>query len=387
MIFVVFVAVAMVTGAYAAGLRARETEAAARAADSEFKTAFLGAMALATDRADLDRRAAAFLMPRYGETRLFARADLAARATGLAPLDAAAAMWALDHDAVTGHASEVMPGADFRFLSFGRGSDAVLAIADTALRDRHSAGVLDRIAASWGQARDHMDARMERQRREAAEMRDRTRRAMLNALGHDFRTPLTVLKEGLARLPGAKEAGLVVEVERLRTLGENLLASARLEAGLPLVLEPVDLVDTMANLQRDMAVRTAGVELAVAIPADVPLVRAEPVMLAHLLGNVVDNAMRHAGRSVTIGCEATTDMVVVRIADDGPGIPAELAETVFEPFRSTRADVRGSGLGLAIARDLADAMGGKLQLEPPVAGQGAAFRLELPRATVRDGAE
>ena len=385
-IFVVFVAVAMVTGAYAANLRARQTEAGLRAEDSEREVAFLAAIALATDRDDLDRRAKDFLLARYGEARVISRDDLATKTTGLSPLDASAAVWALDHYAVTGHASEVMPGADFRFLSFGRGSDEVLALPTSALTNDQRTGTLDRIAANWGQARDHMDARMERRRREEAELRDRTRRAMLNALGHDFRTPLTVLKEGLAQLPGAQDGGLVAEVERLRVLSENLLASARLDAGLPLSLEPVDLIDTMSDLQRNILFSTSGRDLAVAIPADIPLVKAEPVMLTHLLGNVVDNAMRHAASVVTIDCKTDAETVVLRVADDGPGISPHFANTVFEPFRSTQTEARGAGLGLAIASDLALAMGGKLDLEPPIEGLGAVFHLHLQIAPFQDEA-
>ncbi|MBH9537195.1 DUF4118 domain-containing protein [Novosphingopyxis sp. YJ-S2-01] len=379
-IFIVFVAVALVTGAFAAGLRARRNEAAARAEDSEFETLFLAEIALATDRRDLDRRAAAFLARHYGDARIFTRDRLAAQETGLSPLDASAAIWSLDHEAVTGHASEVMPGADFRFLSFGRNGDDVLAIPEAALANGQSDGALGRIAGHWGQARDHLDAQAERQRREESELRERTRRAMLAALGHDFRTPLTVLKEGITQLPGAQEAGLTAEVERLRTLGENLLASARLDAGIPLALEPVDLVDPLSELERRHAQGGSPVVVEVDIPADLPLVRAEPVMLAHLLGNIIDNAVRHAERRVAITCRAEGGSVTLRIADDGPGVSPNLGMTIFEPFVTSRIEARGSGLGLAIARDLAKAMAADLSLEPPSEDAGAVFLLRLPIA-------
>lgn len=381
-IFIVFIAVAMVTGGYAASLRTRETEAATRADESEFETAFLAAMALATDRNDLDRRAREFLSARYGEALLVSKAELADKSSGLSPLDASAAVWALDHDAVTGNAGEVMPGADYRFLSFGRGSEEVLALPAMSLARGQSAASLGRIAAHWGQARDHLDSRAERQRREEIELRENTRRAMLAALGHDFRTPLTVLKEGLTQLPGAQEMGLAAEVERLRNLGENLLASARLDAEFPLALEPIDLVDTLSDLERRMLVGVSPVELTVDVPADVPLVRAEPVMLAHLLGNVIENATRHARSRVTIASEINDGSVVLRVADDGPGVALELADGIFEPFVSTRTEARGSGLGLAIARDLAKAMGAQLTLEKPVEGQGAVFFVDLPIAAL-----
>lgn len=382
--FAVFTAVALVTGGFAAGLRARRDEAARRAQGSEFETDFVAEIALASSREDLDRRALAMLGTRFGDARLFTRSDLAARTSGLAPLDASAAIWALEHEAVTGFASDVMPGADFRFVSFGRGSQDVLALA-TELLSSSDAPFLLRVAGHWGHARDHLQALEERRRREDAEARDRTRRALLSALGHDFRTPLTVLKEGLARLPGAREAGLLAEVERLRHLGEDLLASARLDAGLPLAFEPVDLVDTIASMQAQAARQANGIVLDARVPDDLPLVRAEPVMLAHLLGNVLDNALRHARERVEISCLAEDDVVTVLVSDDGPGVPPELAETIFDPFVSgDRTEARGgSGLGLAIAHDLAGAMGGSLTLDRPDDSPGAVFRLSLPVAAAR----
>ena len=386
--FVVFVVVALVTGGFAAGLRARQDDADHRAQASEFEADFLAEIALATSRNDLDRRALEFLSHRYGDARLFGRAELQAKTTGLAPLDAAAAIWALEHDAVTGKASEVMPSADFRFLSFGRGSADVVGLPTTRMHPMEDATFLQRLAAHWGHARDHLDTLAERTRREEIEQRDRTRRALLGALGHDFRTPLTVLKEGLTRLPGASEAGLLAEVERLRMLGEDLLASARLDAGLPLSLEPIDLVDTVIAMERQVARQAEDIELVVIMPAELPLVRAEPVMLNHLLGNLLENALRHAKKRVEISGRVAGGSICLQIADDGPGVSAEISAAIFEPFVSgDRAEHRnargGSGLGLAIARDLARAMDATLVLEPPTEGKGAVFCLALPIASAR----
>lgn len=386
--FLVFLAVALVAGGFAAGLRARQDEAARRAEGSQLESDFLSEIALATSRADLDARALAFLQQRFGDARLFSQAELAAQTSGLAPLDAAAAAWAIAHDAVTGHASEVMPGADFRFLSFGRGSADGLALATTRPLPP-DATLLQRIAGHWGHARDHLDTLAERQRRQEAEARDRTRRALLAALGHDFRTPLTVLKEGLARLPGAAASGLPGAVERLRRLGENLLASARLDAGLPLALEPVDLVDTIAEVRAFVEQQAGSIALDVQLPDTLPLVRAEPVMLVHLVGNIVENALRHARSRVSFAASADAQHVDLRIADDGPGVPEGQAEVIFEPFVSgpdgnARRASSGSGLGLAIARDLALAMGAELALERVGGTGGAVFRLRLPIAPERD---
>lgn len=389
--FLVFVVVALVTGVTTSGLRLREREAAAQAAQSDLESAFLAEMALAASREDLDARALAFLAGHFGPPRLFRAEDLQAGTTGLAPLDASAAVWALEHEAVTGHASAIMPAADFRFFAFGRAAHDVLALPVAGPQDIAEGAFLARLARAWGQARDHLDMLAQRQRGEEAEARERTRRALLSALGHDFRTPLTVLKEGLARMEGAQAAELGEEVERLRRLGEDLLASARLDAGLALACEPVDLVDIFGELERQFPPARRKVALAMELAADLPLVRAEPVMLLHLLGNVLDNGLRHAAARLTVSARATGGGVAVRVADDGPGIPGALATSVFEPFVSGGHDARaargGSGLGLAIARDLAEAMGARLSLESSGAGEGAVFVLRLPAMAMRgDGA-
>ena len=386
--FFVFIIVALVTGSFAAGLRSRQEDADRRAQASEFEADFLAEIAIATSRDDLDHRAIAFLKQRYGDARLFSRTQLEAKTTGLAPLDAAAATWALEHDAVTGKASEVMPSADFRFLSFGRDSTDVVGLPTVQMHPVEDTTFLQRLAAHWGHARDHLDALAERSRRVEIEQRERTRRALLGALGHDFRTPLTVLKEGLTRLPGASDAGLLAEVERLRMLGENLLASAWLDAGLPLSLEPIDLVDTVIGMERQVARQAQDIELVVNMPAELPLVRAEPVMLNHLLGNLLENALRHAKKRVEISGRVADGSIRLQIADDGPGVSAEISDAIFEPFVSgDRAEARsargGSGLGLAIARDLAKAMEATLVLEPPIEGKGAVFCIAVPIASAR----
>ncbi|HUN78987.1 MAG TPA: ATP-binding protein [Solirubrobacteraceae bacterium] len=225
---------------------------------------------------------------------------------------------------------------------------------------------------------------------------DVVKTALLRAVSHDLRSPLTAISaaaEGLA-LPGIspKEreelAGVIVgETRRLSRLVENLLDLSRLEAGAAqpnrewLSIEEV--LD--AALGELGALDTEDFHLSV--DRDLPLVRADSTQLERALVNVLENARRHSGghpvsvraRVVrTLGGEG--DRLIVRIVDRGPGIPPAQLERVFEPFYragTARGGHRGSGLGLAIARGFVEANGGTLHVES-LPGQGATFVFELP---------
>jgi two-component system sensor histidine kinase KdpD len=101
-----------------------------------------------------------------------------------------------------------------------------------------------------------------------------------------------------------------------------------------------------------------------------------------VLANVLENAIRFspAGTPVSIGAGAADGEVLIRVEDEGPGVPPHELERVFEPFRhASTGDGKGTGLGLAIARGFAEANGGRLFVEPR-AGGGASFVLALPAA-------
>lgn len=366
---VVLTAVAIVTSRLAADLRLRELDARGQADASEAEAAFAALLVPLHDRAALDAAALQFLRGRFGEAALVRDEDLVARRAGLSPLDAAAAAWALHHGGASGQGTEVMPAADFHFVPLGRGSDDVLCLANG--RPDGVGDAPERLARVWRQARDRLATDTERQAREEAERRDLLRRTLLAALGHDFRTPLTVLKSGLAELDGEPAARLGREVDRLVRLSDDLLASARLEDGPSPVLEPVDLVDVVGNV---LPVAGTGPALRIDLPPDLPLVRGDPVMLVHLLGNLLDNALRHARTAVVIEARVADGRVELDVRDDGEGVDPALAATVFERFVTGPDGQGGSGLGLAIARDLARAMGAELTAATSPEG-GACFRL------------
>ena len=379
--FAVLTLVAIVTSRLASGLRASELEARSRAAASEAEAELATVLARVHDRVTLDETALAMLDRLFGGACLVTGKDLLAKRSGLAPLDAAAAAWALHNHMTSGASTDVMPAADNRYVPLARGGNDVLALAAGHPADRQPIEFAQALARVWVQARDRLSVDAERQARGQAEEREGVRRALLAALGHDFRTPLTVLKSGLAEMGGDAAVRLGREVDRLVRLSADLIASARMEGGVPLTLEPVDIVDAVGSV---LPVGDGGerVTLATAIPDNLPLVRADAVALVHVLGNLVDNAVRHARSRVELSAHAHDCVVRIDVTDDGEGIETAIGATLFDQFVTGTDRDGSSGLGLSIARDLAVAMGARLTAAAGPDG-GARFSIEFQAGPTR----
>jgi two-component system sensor histidine kinase KdpD len=217
--------------------------------------------------------------------------------------------------------------------------------------------------------------------------------ALLRAVSHDLRTPITAIVTAAEPLAGADlpaedrrelARGIGVEARRLSKLIENLLDLSRLEAH---AAEPrpewCSLEEVLEAAVDDLAL-PAGT-FAVSIQGELPLVRADASQLERAFANVLENASRYSGgHPVSVRARAVGRRVVVRVVDRGPGIPAAQRERVFEPFYragTAASGHRGSGLGLAIARGFVESNGGTIGVES-LPGQGTTFVVELPRVPV-----
>ncbi|RBY81902.1 cell wall metabolism sensor histidine kinase WalK [Blastococcus sp. TF02A-26] len=234
----------------------------------------------------------------------------------------------------------------------------------------------------------------------------RMRRFVADA-SHELRTPLTSIRgfaelyrQGAVRDP-EDVARLMQRIEaeggRMGLLVEDLLQLARLDQQRPLAVTPVDLAEVAGDVVHDARALQPDrpVELVVD-PAmtELPVVLGDEARLRQVLGNLVTNALVHtpADARVTVtlaeepappGAEEDGGTVVVRVADEGPGMTPEDAARVFERFY--RADpsrhraAGGTGLGLAIVSSLVAAHGGTVRLDT-APGQGAVFTVRLPRS-------
>jgi signal transduction histidine kinase len=203
---------------------------------------------------------------------------------------------------------------------------------------------------------------------------------------HELRSPLAVLRARLEltghRVDASELAGqALTDVERIQTLTDDLLLLARLDAGEPLREQEVDLGQVAA----EEAARTRprpDVTVTLDIATDV-LVHGSGDQLRRLVANLVDNAVRHAATAVTVRLAEDGHRAVLEVTDDGPGIPPEHREVVFDRFtrldEARDRDRGGSGLGLAIARDIAVAHRGSLSVATtPEDEPGACLRAVLP---------
>ncbi|GII32541.1 sensor histidine kinase [Planotetraspora mira] len=204
---------------------------------------------------------------------------------------------------------------------------------------------------------------------------------------HELCTPLAglraqleeaLLHPGETDLPRLLDAALR-DVDRLEAITADLLLLTQVAAGTHLKHQTVDLTDTV----RTHAIRWTGRPEIRLRTAPAVTVHAAPAYLARLVTNLIDNARRHARQSIQVQVRHYDALAELTVTDDGPGIPAQDRERVFERFTrldSARCRRRGgTGLGLAIARDIAHAHAGTLHVEDAPGG-GARFVLRLPLA-------
>ena len=209
---------------------------------------------------------------------------------------------------------------------------------------------------------------------------DAVKTALLRAVSHDFRSPLTAIAaavDGLEsaelELDDADRAGLLetirLESGRLARLVANLLDLSRLEAGGATPRPELWTVDELVGQALDGLPGSERVD--VELDDDLPTVEIDAAQLQRVLANLLENALKFSPGQVRVHASGV-DGVRIEVADDGPGLPADELERVFEPFRGS-----GTGLGLAIARGFAEANGGRVWAE---AGAGGRFVLTLPAA-------
>jgi signal transduction histidine kinase len=205
---------------------------------------------------------------------------------------------------------------------------------------------------------------------------------------HELRSPLTRIRTELEvdlahpgeADPVATHRSVLDETVALQRLAEDLLLVARGDAGATVIgrEQDVDLDDVVLRAARRVrAGERVHVDLSGVGAAQV---RGDPDLLARAVGNLADNAVRHAASTVWFSLSEADGSAVLAVADDGPGVPAEDRERIFERFarvdEARGSATGGTGLGLAIARDVAERHGGTLVLED---GQpGARFVLTLP---------
>jgi two-component system, OmpR family, sensor histidine kinase KdpD len=314
--------------------------------------------------------------------------------------DMAAARWCWDKNHPAGRSADTLPGGRWLFLPLRTGTGpvgvigierdapgAVLTPDERRLLDAlidQAAVAIERISLARGLAEARVLAETER-----------LRGAVLTSISHDLRTPLASILGAVSSLRNyadkydAKDrdellATLQDEAERLTRFVTNLLNMTRLEAGsVELKLELVDVAEIVGAAVARAGSILARHRLNIDIPRDLPMVRLDPILFEQVLFNLLDNAAKYAppGSRIDLHARREGDVVVLEIADEGPGIPPGDLERVFDKFFRVEAQDRqraGTGLGLAICRGFVEAQGGRIEAQNRRDRSGAVLTIRLP---------
>jgi signal transduction histidine kinase len=207
------------------------------------------------------------------------------------------------------------------------------------------------------------------------------RERLFSAISHDLKTPITRLRLRAEMLRDEHQQALFCkDLEELDMMVKGALQSVK-ETDIHENVEPVDVMELLARLQVDVALQ--GKEMSVT--GYTAPIRARSLALKRCLTNLIDNAIFYGERADVV-LEDSPEQLVIHIYDEGPGIPEDQLNTVFEPYvrleRSRNRNTGGTGLGLGIARSIADSHGGTLTLSNRPGG-GLDTCLILPRRSLR----
>ena len=224
---------------------------------------------------------------------------------------------------------------------------------------------------------------------------ERLGKTLLNSISHELRTPIAAITSavnGLSEMSDDADPALrrafTAEIheagQRLNRLVGNLLDITRLESGhMKPRLEWCDVADLAGVALRQLKKELAHHSVTTSVPAGLPLVQMDFVLMQQALTNLLLNAALHtpAGTVVQVGASVEDRSLLLTVADRGPGLPADATHRVFDKFfRAPAAPAGGTGLGLSIVKGFVEAQGGQVKAENR-AGGGAAFTIRLPLGT------
>ncbi|ESX26775.1 hypothetical protein X767_05635 [Mesorhizobium sp. LSJC264A00] len=319
----------------------------------------------------------------------------------LAEADIAAARWAWEHNRAAGRGADTLPGAKRLYLPLRTGRTAIGVVGldndkQGPLLTPEQQRLLDALADQAAVAIERIQLVADVDRARLAAEADRLRSALLTSISHDLKTPLAAimgaagtLREFAPALPENDRAELLTTVldesERLNRFIANLLDMTKIESG---AMEPNFALHYVGDvvgsaLQRARKI-TAGHKTEVDIPADLPMLKLDPVLFEQMLFNLLDNAAKYAPQGSTIRLQGWADngSVALQIMDEGPGIPPADLERVFDSFYRVRKRDQvqaGTGLGLSICRGFIEAMGGTIMAANRSDRPGAVFTIRMPR--------
>jgi two-component system, OmpR family, sensor histidine kinase KdpD len=310
--------------------------------------------------------------------------------------------WVWTQGRTAGLGTDTLPSASARFLLLrgGRGKVGVLGIRTKhprALVDPEQRQLLDAFVSQVATAVERVRFAEDAQRAEVEMATERLRSSLLSSVSHDLRTPLgvitgatsTLLQDEATLAPATRRDLLETaheEAERLNRLVKNLLDMTGVAAGAIHPKKEWHPLDEIVGVAlRRIETGLAGRRVEVKLPADLPPVPLDDVLIEQVLFNLLENAIKYtpAERPIEILAQAIPGAVEIAVADRGPGVPAAERDHIFEKFYRLRHEGTegGAGLGLAVCRGFIEAHGGRIWVEDRQGG-GARFCFTLPVGTL-----
>jgi two-component system sensor histidine kinase KdpD len=308
------------------------------------------------------------------------------------------AQWVFDHGQKAGFGTDTLPGASALYLPLTavRGTVGVLGVRPTQLSrllELDQVHLMEAFASQTAVALERANLATEAERVRVLVESERLRNSLLSAVSHDLRTPLTAIAGASSALIEGAESidpttrrelleSVYEEAESLNRLVGNLLDMTRLDAGAVIVQKEWQSVEELvgAVLNR-LARKLANRPVATHVPANLPLIYVDALLIQQVLLNLLENAEKYSPPDAPIEISAFSSdrKVTIEVADRGLGLPPGDEKRIFEKFyRSTAARARsGVGLGLTISRGIVELHGGKIWARNRDGG-GAVFGFSLP---------
>jgi two-component system sensor histidine kinase KdpD len=309
------------------------------------------------------------------------------------------AFWTFRNGQMAGKMTETLSSAELLYIPLQTGSRVVgvmgmkLTNSDEVLAPERRR-LLEAFASQAALAIERAYLAEKAEQAQLLQATERLERSLLNSISHDLRTPLSSIMGALSSL---REEGNIVDTESRRELIElaweesgrmnrfisNLLDITRLEAGaLKIKKEPYDVQDLIGSCLASLESRAKEKKVKIDIPPNLPLIPMDSVLMAQVLINLLDNALKYspADSTIDISARIRENWLEIEVADQGPGIPQELLMKVFNKFfrLSRTEEVSGTGLGLAISKGIVEAHEGKIWAENrPSGGSKIVFTLPL----------
>jgi two-component system, OmpR family, sensor histidine kinase KdpD len=311
----------------------------------------------------------------------------------------AVASWAYEHRQVAGRSTDTLAGAKYLYLPLNT-PDSVVGVIGVWVVERLITPEQRRLMDAWAGlaaiAIERVKLTEKAQQATILLESDRLRTALFNSISHELRTPLSSILGSSSTLIEAEDVYSASErkelletiregANRMERLIANLLDTARLESGMmKLKQDWCDIEDIVGSSLRRLTEQIKNRPIDIAIPPDIPLLRADCVLLEQVLVNLVDNAVKYspAGSRIEIAATVLNDVIKVSVADHGVGVPLEDLSHIFDKFYRVQraASTPGTGLGLSICKGIVEAHGGQIWAEN-LTGGGVSILFTVPVGT------